>query len=64
MYSSNIIEEIGRELGLDLTRKRYTRIDVRKLVATAKSSYFLVLRKSDTSIIRSMTKRKKLCPSL
>ena len=38
VYSSNIIEEIGRELGLDLTRKRYTRIDVRKLVATAKSS--------------------------
>ena len=64
MYSSNIIEEIGRELGLDLTRKRYTRIDVRKLVKKEKSSYFLVLRKSDTSIIRSMTKRKKLCPSL
>ena len=36
VYSSNIIEDIGRALGLDLTRKRYTKLDVRKLVAVAK----------------------------
>lgn len=36
VYSSNIIEDIGRALGLDLTRKRYTRLDVRRLVAAAK----------------------------
>lgn len=36
VYSSNIIEDIGRALNLDLTRKRYTKLDVRKLVAVAK----------------------------
>ena len=36
VYSSNIIEDIGRALNLDLTRKRYTKLDVRKLVAAAK----------------------------